>query len=95
MSLWTMIFLVVIAGMVFAAWKTNNDRKHGITRDWMGNEKLNGPDDDAEKRMLQSEVEELRERVKVLERIATDPATRTAREIENLRDETASRSRED
>ena len=31
------------------------------------------------------EVEELRERLAVLERIATDPATRTANEIEKLR----------
>lgn len=36
---------------------------------------------------LENEVEQLRERVKVLERIATDPARRTAEEIEKLRDE--------
>ena len=36
---------------------------------------------------LETEVESLRERVKVLERIATDPARRTAEEIEKLRDE--------
>lgn len=35
---------------------------------------------------LEDEVGQLRERVKVLERIATDPARRTADEIENLRD---------
>lgn len=33
------------------------------------------------------EIAELRDRVKVLERIATDPARRTADEIEKLRDE--------
>lgn len=86
MTLWTMIFAIVIAGMIFAAWKTNNDRKHGITRDWLGNEKISTPQNDAEKAMLESEVKELRERIKVLERIATDPAARTAREIEELRD---------
>lgn len=36
---------------------------------------------------LEREIEQLRERVKVLERIATDPARRTAEEIEKLRDE--------
>ena len=36
---------------------------------------------------LEEEVQQLRERVKVLERIATDPARRTAEEIEKLRDE--------
>ena len=36
---------------------------------------------------LEREVEELRERVQVLEKIATDPARRTAEEIEKLRDD--------
>ncbi len=35
---------------------------------------------------LEDEVGQLRERVKVLEKIATDPARRTADEIEKLRD---------
>ena len=34
---------------------------------------------------LKGQVSRLEERIAVLERIATDPATRTAREIENLR----------
>ena len=38
-------------------------------------------------RELEGEIEQLRERVKVLERIATDPARRTAEEIEKLRDD--------
>ena len=44
--------------------------------------------DDAEKIALRREVEELRERIHVLERIATDggEAKRIAAEIENLRD---------
>lgn len=46
------------------------------------------PGDDAEKVQLRREVEDLRERVKVLERIATDTgdAKRIASEIESLRD---------
>ena len=39
----------------------------------------------AENQRRVREVEELRERLAVLERIATDPATRTANEIEKLR----------
>ena len=35
---------------------------------------------------LKSQVGRLEERIAVLERIATDPARRTAREIEDLRD---------
>lgn len=41
----------------------------------------------AREKALESEVEQLRERIQVLERIATDPARRTAEEIEKLRDE--------
>jgi hypothetical protein len=37
---------------------------------------------------LRREIEELRERVQVLERIATDDRTRLAAEIERLRDDT-------
>lgn len=39
----------------------------------------------AENERLQGQVGRLEERLAVLERIATDPATRTAREIEELR----------
>ncbi|HEY0312380.1 MAG TPA: hypothetical protein VGC56_07780 [Allosphingosinicella sp.] len=39
----------------------------------------------AENAALRSQVERLEDRLRVLERIATDPAERTAREIEALR----------
>ena len=39
----------------------------------------------AENRELKGQIGSLEERLKVLERIATDPAERTAREIESLR----------
>lgn len=39
----------------------------------------------AENRDLKGQITRLEERLKVLERIATDPAERTAREIESLR----------
>jgi len=39
----------------------------------------------AENRELKGQIGRLEERLKVLERIATDPAERTAREIESLR----------
>lgn len=88
---------IIIAAIVTVGWVLveRDRRKHGITRDWLGNENHHQPEDDEEKLRLRSEVQELRERVKVLERIATDPATRTAREIENLRDETSSSGREE
>lgn len=39
----------------------------------------------AENEELKQQLRQLQERVAVMERIATDPAERTAREIENLR----------
>lgn len=56
---------------------------NGITTDQHGNETLAGREDGrsaAELEAAQRELEELRERVKVLERIATDDNTSDARE---------------
>ncbi|HEY5713325.1 MAG TPA: hypothetical protein VIT38_15630 [Allosphingosinicella sp.] len=39
----------------------------------------------AENQQLKAQIARLEERMAVMERIATDPAERTAREIENLR----------
>lgn len=41
---------------------------------------------EAERDAARGELNDLRERVKTLEKIATDPARRTAEEIEKLRD---------
>lgn len=49
----------------------------------------------AENTHLKGQVGRLEERLAVLERIATDPAERTAREIEQLRHERGPRSEED
>ncbi|WP_164156969.1 hypothetical protein [Sandarakinorhabdus rubra] len=42
---------------------------------------------DAEKQKLLSEVSRLNERIRVLERLATDPAKRLSDEIESLKDQ--------
>ena len=90
MSLWTMIFLIVLVGCV-----TNvlTVRYRAMAR----MEKRKGPaigDGAAGERGAQTqELQDLRERIKVLERIATDGNTldaretqRISREIEELRD---------
>ncbi len=77
---------VVIIVMLVTAAKVLNARyraRHGIVEDMNGNQSYISQGN-AEK---DRELEELRERVKVLEAIATDPARRTAEEIEKLRDE--------
>ena len=54
-----------------------------------GRKSRGGGDDgqlERENERLRRNVERLEERLAVLERIATDPAERTAREIEKLRD---------
>ena len=78
---------VVLIVMIVAAAKVLNARyraQHGITVDERGNERQQLR---AEKAEAEEEIAQLRERVKVLERIATDPSRRTAEEIEKLRDE--------
>ena len=86
MSSWAIVAVVAIAvwGVVQAI-----KAKHGIVADSEGNEKFVEREDADARR----EVEELRERIKVLERIATDANTTESRkiaeiseEIESLRD---------
>jgi hypothetical protein len=77
-----LIVALVIVGEVL---KAKYRAKNGITLDWMGGEKPMAPPTNP---TLEREVEELRERVKVLERIATeDRETKLlSAEIESLRE---------
>ncbi len=66
---------------------------HGGKRHRLSYKNGIGPDDERKVELLSSEnerltgqVSRLEERIAVLERIATDPAERTAREIDALRD---------
>ncbi|ABC62762.1 hypothetical protein [Erythrobacter litoralis] len=83
MSMWTGIVLIVLIASVAQILRARYRARSGIIADKQGNETYVGRDDGEKDR----EIAELRERVKVLERIATDPARRTADEIEKLRDE--------
>jgi cell division protein FtsB len=88
------IFVVLVIAIAMTAWvvTTAIRARHGypLTDDW-GNtvhptrsgetEKLA-----AENQQLKATVERLEDRLKVLERIATDPTKRLADEIEQLRD---------
>ena len=82
MTLWTFIFATVAVTMTFVAYiewtklkrrdldRGDDERIHSVR---------------AENEELRQHVGELTERLKVLERIATDPAERVSREIEELR----------
>lgn len=89
-------FVLSIIAMSLAAWviTTAIRAKHGypITDDWGGRVHKGDLGDARRMELLTSEnarlagqVSRLEERIAVLERIATDPATRTAREIDALR----------
>ena len=85
MSFWAAIVLIVAITMIAEVVKSKHRAEAGITHDSAtGKETLIQRDDPHLKR----EVEELRERVKVLERIATeDRETKLlSAEIERLRD---------
>ena len=90
MNFWTFVFLCVVAGIAYDMWRKKHLASLGR---WEGGDgkvqPLNHPADSARESELQREVRELRERVKVLERIATDEhePKRLAAEIERLRDE--------
>ncbi|KTT69270.1 hypothetical protein NS334_14970 [Sphingomonas endophytica] len=90
-------FVLAIIAITMTAWVLNNliRARHGysISDDWGRNIDRSNPEAERHLRLLTSENERLagqvgrlEERIAVLERIATDPATRTAREIDALRD---------
>ena len=86
MSWWTAIMVIAIVAIMADVWKAKHRARHGITTDMMGNEKPVEPQQQNNP-ALEREVVELRERVKVLERIATeDRETKLlSAEIESLR----------
>jgi hypothetical protein len=89
-------FVLAIVAIATGAWLINNwiRAKHGysISDDWGRNIGKDAPEATRKVEVLTNEnarltgmVSRLEERIAVLERIATDPAIRTAHEIEQLR----------
>jgi hypothetical protein len=89
-------FVIAIIAISTFGWIASSwiRARHGypLEDEWSG--KTHRGDPDAERRIellssenagLKGQVSRLEERIAVLERIATDPAERTAREIESLR----------
>jgi hypothetical protein len=74
--------LVAFIVFVIAVVSIIRGRQPGRFRRWHEDQAV----DDAEKQRLREEVQELKERVAVLERIATDSGTSLAHEIEKLRE---------
>ena len=84
MTFWTALVVIVAIIAVTELIKAKHRARHGITTDHMGNETAV----ERENGELKREVEDLRERIKVLERIATEDREmkRLSSEIESLRD---------
>ena len=90
------IFVILIIAISTFGWLASSwiRARHGypLENEWSGTTHKGNPD--AERRIelltdenagLKGQISRLEERIAVLERIATDPATRTAHEIEQLR----------
>ena len=85
------IIAISTIGWVFNTWIR---AKHGypVENEWSGVSHRNDPNADrkvellsGENERLHGQVSRLEERIAVLERIATDPAERVSREIDQLR----------
>ncbi|MDB5700216.1 MAG: hypothetical protein JWL66_415 [Sphingomonadales bacterium] len=81
MNLWEMIVAVVVMGAIVKMYQA----RYGVTEDKQGNRVATRNDPDADR--LREEVRTLKERLAVLERIATDNnrALDLDREIDRLR----------
>jgi len=90
-------FVIAIIAISTFGWVATSwiRARHGypLENEWSGMSHRDDPEADRQIALLTSEnaglkgqVSQLEDRIAVLERIATDPAERTAREIEALRD---------
>ncbi|MDJ0978632.1 MAG: hypothetical protein QNI87_08850 [Erythrobacter sp.] len=79
MSFWTAVVIVVAIWALVTVWTRRHDREMGVTRDEDGNPVFppqSAPDTSA----AEAEIAELKKRIAVLERIATDNNSNDARE---------------
>jgi uncharacterized protein YlxW (UPF0749 family) len=85
MNPFEMVVMIIAIVMITSVIKTRIRAKHGISEDRHGNEIVASADPDAAR--LRDEVKGLKERIAVLERLATDDngARALDREIEKLR----------
>ena len=79
MNPFEMVAIIVVAVMIASVLRSRYQRRHDEGRGA-------GPQERAENLRLREEVKELKERLKVLERITVEKENSLSREIENLRD---------
>ena len=89
-------FVIAIIAMSYAGWIINTwvRARHGypLENEWSGKTAKGDPDAERKIQLLTTEnerqagqISRLEERIAVLERIASDPAERTSRQIDELR----------
>jgi hypothetical protein len=78
------VLIIVVGSVIGTVMSAKLRAERGLRKDWMGSE-IPIERDNSVNEALVNEVQELRERVKVLERIATDKRVHLADEIEDLR----------
>jgi hypothetical protein len=76
-----MVVIIVAIVMIASIFRA----RYGYSRHGRG-QRFVSPEDNAENRRLREEVTELKERIKVLERITVDKENSLERQIEELRD---------
>jgi len=79
MSFWTAAVIIVAIWGAVTMWTRRHDRELGVTRDEDGNPVF-APQSKADTSAQETEIAELKERLAVLERIATDNNSTDARE---------------
>lgn len=89
MNMWNAVVLIVLVTSVAKVLKARAYARHGVADSRIeALRQIARPAENEDTRAMQQELEQLRERVKVLERIATDErhSRQIAAEIEALRD---------
>lgn len=87
MSFWTAAVIIVAIWGFVQIYSRRHDRELGVTRDEDGNPvfaRREEPRSSADLEVARRELHDLRERIKVLERIATDANTGEARELARI-----------
>ena len=79
MNPFEMVAVIVVAVMIASVLRAKYSHRRGISSDV-------SPQDRAERLRLREEVAQLKERLKVLERITVEKENSLAKEIEDLRD---------
>ena len=82
MNMWTAIVIIVLIAAAVKLLRERHLAQNGITQDMLGNQTLNHMPKDNEE--AEAEIAALKERIAVLERIAYDKNSATARESDRI-----------